>query len=201
MLRIASLIVVPLAFVIAGCVTTTLEPTSVAPRYKRMDTAPAPSAGSCVGLAGITVEDARTKKELGSRSLQERPEVTQPISFGGDAGGWVRSGAEDSLRRSGVNVGGGGKPTLRLKIERLELSENVYRRATYAGRVGLKAEVVGASGSNVCWSTRVSGTAENYGYAGSAENYEETMNHALDRAMNQLLGNEEFSGKACGCGK
>jgi len=37
-------------------------------------------------------------------------------------------------------------------------------------------------------------------YSGTAENYQETLNHALDRAMIRLLGDPGFQRNICSCG-
>src|SRR6266851_4140015 len=38
------------------------------------------------------------------------------------------------------------------------------------------------------------------GYEGSAENYQETLNHALDRAMIRMLNASQFKSAICSCG-
>jgi hypothetical protein len=65
----------------------------------------------------------------------------------------------------------------------------------YEGTVSLSGEIVGAGKS--AWKGMSSGKAENYGYAGSVENYQETLNHALDRAIIDLLNDREFRKAAC----
>jgi hypothetical protein len=39
------------------------------------------------------------------------------------------------------------------------------------------------------------GSSENYGYSDATRNYQETLNHALDRAMIRLLGDPGFPEK------
>jgi hypothetical protein len=50
----------------------------------------------------------------------------------------------------------------------------------------ISAELV-RKGGGVCWQDHVEGASENYGYSGTAANYQETLNHALDRAIIRLL--------------
>jgi hypothetical protein len=46
----------------------------------------------------------------------------------------------------------------------------------------------------------VEGASENYGYSGTTDNYQETLNHALDRAMIRLLSDPGFQRSVCSCG-
>lgn len=91
------------------------------------------------------------------------------------------------------------KPALRIKVEEIFAEETVYRRAEFDGRIVLAAEVLPTGGGAACWSTRMDGFAENYGYAGNALNYQETLNHALDRAVLKLLASDLQSKLCDGC--
>jgi len=115
-----------------------------------------------------------------------------------DVAAWVRSGATDTLKRAGASVGKTSAATLRLTIDQISTTENVLHRSGYEGRIVMSAELVRSGAS--CWKDRLDGFAENYGYAGSAENYQETLNHALDRAMIRLLGSPDFRKAVCSCG-
>ena len=97
-----------------------------------------------------------------------------------------------------ANVGKSGGPTLRLTIDQISTSENVLHRSGYEGRIVMSAELT--KGGTSCWKDRLDGFAENYGYAGSIENYQETLNHALDRAMIRMMSSSEFKRAACSCG-
>jgi hypothetical protein len=68
------------------------------------------------------------------------------------------------------------------------------------GRIVLSAELV-RKGGGVCWQDRTEGASENYGYSGATDNYQETLNHALDRAMIRLLGDPGFQKSICSCGR
>ena len=107
-------------------------------------------------------------------------------------------GATDTLKRAGASVGKTSAATLRLTIDQISTTENVLHRSGYEGRIVMSAELVRNGPS--CWKDRLDGFAENYGYAGSAENYQETLNHALDRAMIRLLGSSDFRKAVCSCG-
>jgi len=92
-----------------------------------------------------------------------------------------------------------GAPVLRLSVRQIMTSENIARRSGFEGRILISAELV-RKGGGVCWQDRVEGSSENYGYSGGTENYQETLNHALDRAMIRLLGDPGFQKNICSCG-
>jgi hypothetical protein len=91
-----------------------------------------------------------------------------------------------------------GAPVLRLSIDDISTSENVLHRSGYEGHMAVTAELMN-SGGRSCWRESFNSSAENYGYAGSVENYQETLNHALDRAMIRLLSNSGFKTAVCSC--
>jgi hypothetical protein len=156
-----------------------------------------PSAQTCGSVSRVDVIDARTNKTLGSRYLQEKKSATADVTASGDVAAWVKSGAEAALKQSGGAMTSSG-PVLRLRVTDIKTDESVYHRAEFDGRVTLAAEVVSAGG-RTCWHDSVEGFAENYGYAGSTENYQETLNHALDRAMIRILGSGEYKKAVCDC--
>jgi hypothetical protein len=183
----------------AACAPSKLTPLSLAPQYRTMaESVEIPVVQPCVGFSGLTVEDARAAKDTGVRVIEERPGTSQPVSFPGDPVPWVRAAAEAVFRQAGVRTDVAGKPALKLRVEQIVTDEKVYRRAEYDGRVVLTAELLSGEGGASCWTGRVDGFSENYGYAGSLENYEETLNHALDRAIIKLLETPDLGAKACG---
>ena len=182
---------------LVACSSAPMAPVSVPMSYKTMASpAEFPSAQSCAAVSKIDVSDNRSDKTLGKRYQQESSSTTYPVTTTSDIGEWIQSGASAALQKSNVNVGSRG-PTLRLRVDQITTSESVYHRAEYNGRVALTADVM--SGSRSCWNGRVDGSSQNYGYAGSAENYQETLNHALDRAMLSLLNNSDFTNSLCSC--
>jgi len=52
-------------------------------------------------------------------------------------------------------------------------------------------------GGGADWSANKSGFSENYGYAGSAENYRETVNHSLDKALVSMVNDPGFRDALC----
>ncbi|MGQ0505272.1 MAG: hypothetical protein ACT4TC_08105 [Myxococcaceae bacterium] len=69
-------------------------------------------------------------------------------------------------------------------------------------RIGFVSGVEEGHGSaQPCWKGLTEGFAENYGRPDNAENFSETLNHALDRAVSKLLMTEDFEAALCGvCG-
>lgn len=201
--RLALLLLSPLGVILSGCVATSLYSTTVPLSYKSMEEpAATPGVRPCAALSAFTVEDARASKDLGRRSLERTPEINKPIALEGDPVGWVRAGAEEQMRRAGLKTGIAGRPALHIKLDQLTLSESVYVRATFDGRVTMSADLVPAGGTGACWTARISGYSQNYGYAGSTENYNDTLNHALDKALIQLFGSSDLSENLCGkCGQ
>lgn len=185
------------ALLLAACAPSTLQPVTVAPRHTMMlDAGEVSVVQPCAAISDLTVEDARAEGPIGKRFLEQQPSVSQPVSFQGDASEWARAGIEAIFERAQMGRDA-SKPALRVKVEQIFAEETVYRRAEFDGRVVLVAELVPAGGGAACWSTRVDGFAENYGYAGNLENYQETLNHALDRAALKLLASD-LQSKLCG---
>ena len=178
---------------------STVAPLSVPLQYKmQAKAAEFPVVDSCAAISDLRVTDARSDKTIGKRYVENKSSATAAVTTTSDVAEWVRGGAEDALRRAGANVGKSGGPTLRLTVDQINTSENVLHRSGYEGRIVMSAELT--KGGTSCWKDRLDGFAENYGYAGSIENYQETLNHALDRAMIRMLGSSEFKRAACSCG-
>ncbi len=180
------------------CAAGSVNPVSVPLQYKLMASpAEFPSAITCGGISKVDVTDARTSQVIGTRYLQEKTSVRADVTSTGDAAAWVRSGAEAALKQTGIATKPGG-PALRLRLDNIRTDESVYRRAEYTGRVNVSADLVSPGGRS-CWHDSVEGVSQNYGYAGSSLNYQETLNHALDRAMIRILGSGEFRRAVCDC--
>jgi len=182
------------------------SPSSVAPisvplSYKTMlSPGELPTVPQCAALSGLDVEDARGDKIIGKRFVEGKPSAVASVTASTDVAGWAKAGAGSMLKNAGMSTGKGGAPVLYLRIEHIHTSENVLHRAGYEGRLVISAELRPAGGTTSCWQDRAEGFAENYGYPGSVENYQETLNHALDRAMVRLLSSPAFTKAVCGCG-
>ena len=193
-----------IALIILACIVGCSTPSSVAPlsiplQYKTM-ISPGEFAAlpACAAISKVQVEDTRDEKAIGKRFVEGKSSPAASVTASTDIAGWVRDGVESALKRAGVGSNAGG-PILHVTIDQITTSENVLHRAGYEGRVILSAELRGANGQT-CWKDRADGFAENYGYAGSVENYQETLNHALDRAVVRIPSAPEFKKSVCGCG-
>lgn len=182
--------------ILCSCAASSVAPIAVPLTYKPMaNPAEFPAVHDCARISRVDVEDRRNEKSLGVRFLQEKQDQHAVVTASSDVAAWVQSGAEASLRQAGVTPGTG--PVLHLLIDSIKTAESVYHRAEFTARISITAQVAGPS--SVCWTGSAEGISENYGYAGSAENYQETLNHALDRAVIRLLESTEFQNAACSC--
>lgn len=182
---------------VASCAVSSLEPLSVPLAYK---SEPRPQqvleAYSCPVSVQVRVDDKRVDKLLGERVLEGKP-VKADVSTASDPASWVRNGIEDYLSRSGVKIAPG--PNLDIQLESLRTAENVWHRAGYDARIGMEAQLKSPSGKS-CWQSSIAGKSGNYGYAGSIDNYQETLNGALDDAASHIVDAAGFKTALCQCG-
>ena len=183
-----------------GCVTpSSVTPLSIPLVYKTMATpGDFSTLAPCAAISGVQVTDARTDKAIGRRFVEDNAATVAPVTAASDVAAWVRAGALEALKQSGVSLGKPGAPLLRISVEQIRSNENVVHRSGYDARIVISAKL--SHGGNTCWSDRADGEAENYGYSGSIENYQETLNHALDRAIIRLTDMAGFRRALCACG-
>ncbi len=188
--------------VLSGCAASSLSPTSIALRYHPTEQPSAtPPVHTCAALSGLKIEDARTVKDPGQRALQGKPDIVQPIYLTADPMPWFTQAVDLHFKRAGLLTNAADKPSGVMKLEQISMAETVYVRADYNGRVTLSLDLLSSATGRACWSARVTGFSENAGYAGNTENYNETLNQALDKALIQLLSTSELSANLCGkCG-
>ena len=192
-------VIVLLAIVAAACSTpSTVAPLSVPLTYKSMiNPAELATLPPCAALSKVEVTDARSEKNIGTRFVEGKTSSGAPVTASTDVAEWVRAGVDNALHHSNVASDKASAPTLAVTIEQITTSENVLHRSGYEGHMTLTFEL--RNGGKSCWKDRVDGSAENYGYAGSIENYQETLNHALDRAVTRAFNNPEFKKSVCNC--
>jgi len=196
-----NVVIVLVVLLASACRTpSSVTPLTVPLKYKTMASpAEVPSLPACTAISKIEVEDVRDEKAIGKRFVQDNPSAVAPVTASTDIAAWVREGFESTLEHAGAHVGGKGS-VLHVRIEQITTNENVLHRAGYDGRIALSLELLPPGGGPACWSDRAEGSSENYGYAGSIENYQETLNHALDRAALHALSSSGFRKAACSCG-
>lgn len=194
-------VLVALIFIVMACSTPkTVAPVSFPLQYKMVATAAEfPSLSSCAGVSKVEVEDARDTQTLGKRSIEGNATASADVTSTTSVTDWVRSGFEQALTRAGASTNKTGGPTLRVRVEQIHTIENVLHRSGYEGHLSLSAQLVPSRGGAACWKGTSDSQGENYGYPGSAENYNETLNHALDRGIIKLIGSSDFKAAACNC--
>jgi hypothetical protein len=183
---------------LSACAATHVSPLSVPLAYTS-NPRNASEVGplSCNAISQLTVRDARTTKLLGTRTLEGKPD-TADVNLASDPAAWVRDGVQTFLSQNGVLVGGAG-PQLAISLDSLTTAENVWHRSSYRAGLALTVRVQSPSGK-VCWQNTSQGKGGNYGYSGSATNYQETLNEALDDATQQMASLQGFKDALCQCG-
>ncbi len=152
---------------------------------------------ACSTLGPVEVTDGRSDKQLGIRTLESKPPQSASVSTGGDPTAWVRQGVDSYLSHNGLVVQGNG-PHLLLTLDQLKTTEDAWHRSSYEAVVTLTGELKSPGGKS-CWKGTTVGKAGNYGYAGSIENYQQTLNSALDAASQQLVSPQGFRDALCHC--
>jgi len=169
------------------------------PSYYPSGGAVPPSVPGCSGPIAVTVTDAREKPaEAGHRFEENKPDVVYPIQMTGDAAAYVQSALEANFKRAGSPAEGQSTSTLAATLVQLNLEERTYHNAEFSGGVGLDLVLSTASSPTPCWKGRISGSGTNYGKAGNPENYQETLNRALEKATAELLAQKSFQDALCG---
>jgi uncharacterized lipoprotein YajG len=192
--------VIAAVILLSACSTpSSVRPVSVPLKYKVMASPGEFAATPCAGVLNVRVTDSRADKKLGTRFVEGKSGPAAEVTAASDVAEWVQTGAVEALKRAGAMSTKSNAATLNLSVESIVTSENVLHRSGYEGRIVISAELSGSNGAS-CWKERLEGFSENYGYSGSVENYQETLNHALDRAMIRMLNSAEFKKAICSCG-
>lgn len=186
------------ALVLGGCAAPMFEMT-LTPRYSQSRER-LPAAAACGGLAKITATDERSEKSAGGVRFSERaPAERYAIKLDSDGTAWAQSGIESALMRAGLALAMPGRPTMDLKLQRMELEEQASRNSTYTATV--RYEVSLKNGDKTCFNGAFEGSDQKYGRPGLPDNMREALNGAFDRAALQLLNNQAFLDALCtACG-
>lgn len=178
-----------------------LKPTSFRAQYEmQVDNDEVSPVPACAAASLAAFEDARTDTAIGERFHEKTPNVKLPIAMTDDPMLWMQTGFVELARRAVLPYTTEGKPEITIRLASLWVDEQVYRNAEYDGRIVLDVLVAPPGGGATCWSGRVDGFAENYGRAGKEVNYQETVNHALDKAILKTFATPEFADALCSCG-
>lgn len=183
-----------LAALAASCAPSTLAPTTFDAQYTMKGSiGDFSTAPECARYSTLQIVAGDTSK-VGVRYLEEGSERWD-VGMTGDAEGWLRAGVENALRAASIEQDEANGHTVTVELVSITTDESVYRQAEYDGKVAIRARVTGGGAD---WSATKDGFAENYGSPGSALNYQETVNHALDRALAALVNDSGFRDALCG---
>jgi hypothetical protein len=203
-LRFASSLLLAGALLAAGaCVRSTVGPTIFTPHYA-LETSPAEiqTAPPCAKIHGVVVVDGRVDKRVVGRRVRERGGEESSISVDQGVEAWLRSGADQILTYASVARGPAAPESagdLHLTLASIAITESTYVQSELEGKVVVDAALE-RDGKEV-WSNRFDGTAKNWGTPGNPVNYQETINHALDRALTSMVNDTNFRDAVCGGGK
>lgn len=181
-----------------GCTVSKLTPVSFPAQYHPEGSAAGvTSVPACAVFRKLSLSDERPdKRTAGSRSLQEKPGRSD-IFIEGDVESWFEAGVKQALLQTNFLQDPVGKLDLVMELESLRIAEIAYRNSTFEGRVVLEVGVKEPGSESFVWSERFEGAAENYGRPGKKENYQETVNHALDRAIASALNSDSLRARLC----
>jgi len=193
--KIAILAVAAFAVTLAACNPTSLAPYTFPANYQMMSSpGDYQIAPDCATYGDIVSRDDRDDTVVvGVRYLEGSGE-RYDVGMEGDVEGWLRDAMRNALALANVERSEGSGHVVTVTLESIVTDEAVYRRAEYDARVVVRVEV---SGGGADWSASKSGFSENYGYAGSAVNYQETVNHALDKALAATVNDPGFRDALC----
>lgn len=183
-----------LAALAAACAPSTLSPTTFSADYTMMGSiGDFSTAPDCATYGELEVTAPADLGKVGVRYLEEGSERWD-VGMTGDAEAWLRAGVESALRAASIEQADSGR-TITVELVSITTDESVYRQAEFDGKVVIRGRV---SGGGADWSATTDGFAENYGSPGSNTNYQETVNHALDKALAALVNDSGFTGALCG---
>lgn len=196
--KAASLLAIFLSSLLVGCAQKSIAPTSFSPHYQtQLDGSEVVTAKRCVSLSSVDVKNGLKNNIVGQRTLESSGLPAQNINLNGSPVSWVKTGSDAILKMAAVNHRDPQGPRLQLTLEDVVIHENVHVNSGYDARVTVDASLVNSRGKE-CWRDSESGTSKNYGDSGSAVNYQETINHALDRAIMAVAADKGFQEAACG---
>jgi hypothetical protein len=167
--------------------------------YYPQDLTVPPPVPTCSGPIAVAVSDVRRNPaEAGQRFAQDQPTVVYPILMTGDAAAYVGAALEMGFKRAGSPGLGQTASTLSVWLIQLRLEEKTFFNAEFSGAVGLEVADYVANSQTPCWRGQVTGAGTNYGRAANPENYQETLNRALEKAVSNLLAEKAFLDALCG---
>jgi hypothetical protein len=191
---------VSLICLVTACAVSKVDPLAVPLAYKAGARAVPVAArtSSCPAISRVEVEDRRSDKVLGVRFHESKP-LKADVTTTSDPAAWVHDGMQTFLSGKGMTPAPGG-PKLLVELRALRTEENIWHRSGYGAKISLIARVQSPAGKT-CMEQPVEGKGGNYGYSGSIENYQETLNSALDDATQHILDSPLFESALCQCAR
>jgi hypothetical protein len=187
------------SFATLGCAGPLTGATAFQVSYYPSGGAVPPSVPACSGPITVTATDVRKQPtEAGRRFEEDKPTVDYPIQMTGDVAAYVRTALEANFKRAGNPGPGPTASAVAVSLVQLHLEEKTYHNAGFSGIVTLDVVVSGANPATPCWRGQVTGSGTNYGKAGNPENYQQTLNRALEKATFELLSQSAFQDALCG---
>jgi hypothetical protein len=185
-------------FALAACAVSRVDPLSIPLVYTATPKNATVFGGvPCNAISTLQVTDARSDKSLlGVRTHESKP-LKADVTSSTDPAVWVQSGLQSSLGQNGIVFQGHG-PKLAVSIDTLHTTESIWHRSSYTANLALTGSLISPSG-RLCWKQTVQGAGDNYGYAGSVQNYQQTLNSALDNASANLAQSAGFKDALCHC--
>ena len=182
----------------SGCRVSNVQPITFPADYEPMQSgSDITAAPACAVFRELTVLDDRPAGSTdGVRTVQDR-EGQSDIFMDGDVKAWFQAGVARGMVKSHFPQDPSAGLDLTMKLALIQIEEVAYRNSTFEGRVIIDIELSRAGNGGSVWSHRTDGSAQNYGRPGKTENYQETVNHALDRAVASAVNNEELRQRLC----
>jgi hypothetical protein len=137
---------------------------------------------------------------IGQRYSEDKPAEKFSIKSDASVVSAVKDGLESGFKKANLTKKP-GRAEMKVALTYFNIDEKMFRRSEYVGRVVLEVSLVQPNSTKACWSATFQGDGNNYGYAGSPENYHETVGRALDKAVDNLVKDPGFNQAICGtCG-
>ena len=116
----------------------------------------------------------------------------------GNIESWLRSGVRRALDLAVIRDNPSSGLVLSVTLTSLVIEEVAYVNSEYEGRVVLDLALREPGAATDGWTSRAEGAAQNYGRPGNPVNYQETVNHALDRAAAEIVTSSDLIEQLCG---
>jgi hypothetical protein len=186
-----------LALAAVACSKTSNGPAAFPAAYVPGGTINAPAVPGCATFATVTFADARQDPTVvGERFMEDEP-GRWPISMQGDPVPMLQQAAERTMRAGAMVANPGAPNDLRISLVSILMEEKQSWNSMYKAALVLETTVLNHGTGTVVWSSRHTGQGSNYGGAGEAVNYQETVSRALNEAIAAALSDPALHQALC----